>query len=324
MLTRRQFGIGLPALGLAGMAPRAFADGYPSKPVRYVVPFAAGGATDITARLLADKLSQRMGQRFYVDNRGGAGGLVGTRVAVQSPPDGYTLVGVSFNYLLYPMLFKDLEFSIFNDLAPVSMITVYPSVLVVHPSSLFKSVKDVVEAARNSPGTLQFASSGIGTAAHIAGELLNRDAKVKMMHVPYRGGGPANADIVAGHVTMHFAALGSASEFIRSGLMRPLAVAMPKRIPLLPNVPTMLEEGYPGFVINEFQAVMAPGGTSLDIVKRISEEVQAILREDEMKQRFDQMGGEIVASSPAEFAEYIKADSIKWSAVAKAAGVQPQ
>jgi tripartite-type tricarboxylate transporter receptor subunit TctC len=286
MLTRRQFGIGLPAFGLASSVGRAFAEPYPSKPIRYVVPFAAGGATDIVGRLLTDRLSQKFGHKFFLENRGGAGGLTGTRVAVQAPPDGYTLLGMSFNFLLYP--------------------------------------KDVVTAAKNDMGSLQFASSGIGTAAHIAGELLNRDAKIKMSHIAYRGGGPANTDVVAGHVAMHFANIGSAIDFIRSGMMRPLAVAMPKRIAALPDVPTMIEEGYPDFVINEFQGVLTAPGTPPELVDRISGEIRGVLAEDETKERFSNMGGEIVSSSPAEFAEFIKKDSEKWTAVARAAGVQAQ
>jgi tripartite-type tricarboxylate transporter receptor subunit TctC len=321
MLSRRQFGLATSALGLLTPFRGALADSYPSKPVRYVVPFAPGGATDIVARLLSEKLSQKMGQRFYIDNRDGAAGLLGTRLAVQAPPDGYTIVGVSFSFLLYPILFKDLDFNILTDLAPLSQIAIYPSVLVVHPSSPFKSVKDIVEAARKSPDALQFASSGVGTAAHIAGELLNRDAKIKMAHVPYRGGGPANADLVAGHVTMHFANIGSAFEFIKGGLMRPIAVAMPRRIAALPEVPTMIEEGYPGFVINEFQGALTAPHTPPELVNNLSTEIQTVLRDKEMATQFSQMGGEIVASSPAEFAEMIKTDSAKWIAVAKAAGV---
>jgi tripartite-type tricarboxylate transporter receptor subunit TctC len=324
MLTRRQFGAGLSALSVAASAGLARAESYPSKPVRWIVPFLPGGATDIVGRLLTERLTTKLGERFYIENRGGAGGLQGTHLIVQAPPDGYTMGGVSFSYLIYPILFKDLDFDILNDVTPLSYIAIYPSILVVPKDSPYRSVKDIVEAAKKDPGALQFASSGVGTAAHLAGELFKRDAEINIAHLPYRGGGPANADLIAGHVTMHFANVGSAMEFIRGGMMRPLAVAMPKRIAAFPEVPTMIEEGYPGFVINEFQGVIGPKGMPQDIVAKVGGEIRAAMAQNEMKDKFSKMGGEIVASTPAEFAEFIKTDSAKWMEVGKAAGIRPE
>jgi len=193
----------------------------------------------------------------------------------------------------------------------------------VPTNSPYKSVKDLVEDAKKNPGKLTYATSGVGTASHIAGELLNRDAGIKITHVPYRGGGPANIDVIAGHVTMHFANLGSSIQYIRGGQLRPLAVATAKRLPGFPDVPTMEESGFPDFLVNEFQGVLVPAATPPAIVARLNKEIVGILRTPEMQEKFESMGGQLVASSPAEFAAFIKSDSAKWTAVAKDAGIKP-
>ncbi|HWK33809.1 MAG TPA: tripartite tricarboxylate transporter substrate binding protein [Hyphomicrobium sp.] len=309
-------------VGAAATTARA-ADNFPSKPLRYIVPFAPGGATDLVGRLIGEQLSGKLGQQVVVENRSGAGGLIGTRFVAHSPPDGYTMVGVTFNYLVYPVLFTNPGIDILKDLAPVTQIVTYPSILVVPTNSPYKSVKDLVEDAKKNPGKLTYATSGVGTASHIAGELLNRDAGIKITHVPYRGGGPANIDVIAGHVTMHFANLGSSIQYIRGGQLRPLAVATAKRLPGFPDVPTMEESGFPDFLVNEFQGVLVPAATPPAIVARLNKEIVGILRTPEMQEKFESMGGQLVASSPAEFAAFIKSDSAKWTAVAKDAGIKP-
>jgi len=297
---------------------------YPSKPVTYVAPFAPGGATDMVARLLSEKLSQRTGQQFVVENKSGAGGLLGTRFVAEAAADGYTLAGASFNYMLYPTLFNDLTFDIYDDLTPVTQVVTYPSVLLVNPDLPVNTVADLVEYAKQNPGKVKFASSGLGTAAHLAGELLRKEAGIDIEHVPYRGGGPANADVVAGHVAMHFGPLGSAIEFIRGGRLKALAVGTAERAPALPDVPTMVESGYPDFVISEFQAVFVPAGTPPEIVDKLNREIVAILETPEVVEHFEGQGAHIAATSSAEFAEYLRTEGPRWNQIAKDAGIEPQ
>lgn len=306
-----------------GTFPAWASNDYPSKPIRYIVPFAPGGATDLLARLIGEGLTGKLGQQVIVENRSGGSGLIGTRFVAQSPPNGYMMVGVSFNYLVYPSLFTNPGIDILKDLTPITQVVTYPSVLLVHPDSPFKSVQDLIDEAKKNPGKLTYATSGVGTASHIAGELLNREAGIQISHVPYRGGGPANVDLMAGHVTMHFANISSAIQFLHGGQLRALAVTTPGRLPGLPDVPTMQEAGFSDFLINEFQGILVPAGTPSDVVARLNKEIVELLRTPEMRERLESMGGQVVASSPAEFAAYIKNDSAKWRAVAQGAGIKP-
>jgi len=321
-MTRFQFlTAALVTCAMQGPLPSAMADEYPTKPIRYVAPFAPGGATDLVARLLGERLGQKLGQPVFVENKAGASGLIGTRQVAQAAGDGYTMVGITFNYLVFPVMFKELGFDMAKDLAPVTQIVTLPSVLLVPVTSKITSVSELVAEAKRRPGTIKFASSGVGTASHIAGELLKREARIEIDHVPYRGGGPANVDLIAGHVSMHFANIGSAIEYVRAGRLRALAVATNERIPSLPDVPTMKECGFPNFQINEIQGILMPGKTPAAIVDKVSKELVTILRDPEMVKKFEAMGGQVVASTPEEFASFLKTSMLRWSEVARASGI---
>ena len=312
-------------LGLAMVtASISAANDYPNKPIRYIAPFAPGGATDIVARLISEPMSQRLGQQVVVDNRSGASGLVGTRLGVQSPPDGYTVFAVASNYLTFPSMVADMDFDINTSISPISQIVNYPSLLLVHPDFPAKDLKEFIELVKSDPDKYKYAMSGFGTASHLGGVLLNREAGLSMEAVPYRGGGPANLDVMAGNVTMHFGPVVSAIEFIRSGQLRALAVATEERLPVLPDVPTMKEEGFSDFVLGEFQGVVGPAGMPEEIVDKLYQTINEVMQAPEMREKFETQGGVIAASTPADFAEFIRTQSEKWNAIAVEAGVTPQ
>lgn len=325
MISKRRLGLAMAAT-LAALAfgpPPAFADTYPSRPIKYVVPFPPGGGVDTLARIVAEKLSARLGQQVIVDNRSGAGGLTGTRSGAKSPPDGYTLVAASFNYLTLPVLFPDLDFDIVKDLAPVILVAKFPCVLVVYPEVQAKTVKEM-KALAGTPASLKFGSSSTGGGGHIAGELFNQMAGVKMVHVPYRGAAPMNVDLIAGRIDLAFAHITSILELIRGGRVRPLAITSDQRSPLLPDVPTMEQAGFPNFEAGELNGILVPAGTPPEIVARLNKEIVEILAMPDVKQKLEAQGAQIVASTPAEFATFIVTESARWGKVAKAAGIKSE
>ena len=295
--------------------------GYPSRPVRLVVPVPPGGSSDAAARIISQKLTEAWGQQVLVDNRTGAAEIIGTDIVAKSNPDGYTLVFVSLRHSVNPSLLK-LPYDTERDFDPVSMTAAVGNVLVVNPKSPVKSIKDLVAAAKQKPGELTFASSGIGGAPHLVGEFFALQTGVKLTHIPYKGGGPAIADLVGGNVAMSFASMTSSVAFIKAGRLRPLAVSMKARSPLLPDVPTMSEAGGPNIIVPDWQGILAPRGTPPALVDKLHGEIARVLRQPDVQERFSILGMDVIASSPAEFRKAISAEIARWGRVVKEANIK--
>jgi len=293
------------ALALPGYAHAA--DKYPSKPVRIIVPYVAGGAADITTRVIAQKLSDRLGASFVVKNKPGANGMIGTDFVAKAKPDGYTLLAdASGPLVVNPSLYEKVPYDPVKDLVPVSQLTSYQYALVVPAASPLRSLDDLVRAARAQPGKLSYGSAGIGAGGHLAGELLALMSKTELTHVPYKGNAQALADILGGQLSFTFDTIVTAVPHLRGGKLRAFAVSGPTRSPALPDVPTMEELGYKGFHITQFQGMLAPAGTDPAIVKTLNDAVGAAMREPDVVKRLAEEGGyEIVAGSPADFARLI-------------------
>jgi tripartite-type tricarboxylate transporter receptor subunit TctC len=301
---------------LLAFAPPTFADDYPNRPVRLIVPFPPGGSNDVVGRLIAKQLSEELGQQVYVDNRGGAGGTIGTEACSVSAPDGYTLCIISIAHAVNPWLHK-LKYDPIKSFVPVTILATGPNVLVVNPEAPFKTVKELLAAARANPGQLNYASAGVGSFQHLGGELFKLTADVNIVHVPYKGGGPAMQDVVAGHVKIMFSSLIQTTPLIKSGQLRPLGTGGAKRSPVLPDVPTIAEAGVPGYVADNWWGVVVPAGTPAPIVEKVFKATQASLKAPAVKAQFDREGASIVEMSSAEFSEYIKAEIAKWERVVK-------
>jgi tripartite-type tricarboxylate transporter receptor subunit TctC len=309
------------------LSPLGFAadSDYPSKPIRIVVPMAPGGAIDILMRPLAERIAKILGAPVVIDNRGGAGGNIAGDLVAKSLPDGYTLLVTTSGLIVAnKSLYEKLSFDPDTELAPVSIIASLPNVLVVSPNSPYRSVQDVIAAAKEKPGTLSFASGGSGSSNHLAGELLKSLAGVDMIHVPYRGGGPAIIAVMAGDVTMLFATLPSALAPVNGGKLRALAVTSRTRVPSLPQVPTMIEAGIKDFDMSIWIGALAPRDTPPAIVEKFNKAIVQAVDDPEVKKRLQAEGYEKVGDSPAEMAAVIKAESAKWARVIKAAGIRAQ
>ena len=314
----------LLSLTLATLAAAADND-FPSKPIHVIIPMAPGGATDILVRPLADKLSKILGSPVIVDNRGGAGGNIGGDLVAKSPPDGYTLLITTSGLMVAnKSLYEKLPFDPESDFAPVGIIASLPNVLVVARDSPYRSVQDVIAAARQKPGTLTFASGGSGSSNHLAGELLKSLAGIDMVHVPYRGGGPAVIAVMAGDVTMLFATLPSAIPQVEAGKLRALAVTSRTRASSLPQVPTMIEAGVKDFDFSIWIGALAPRGTPPSIVDKFHNAIVQALDDPDIKQRLRAEGYERVGGTPAEMTAVMRAESATWSKVIKAAGIRAQ
>jgi len=306
-------------------APHAQADVYPSKPIRFVVAFPPGGGTDIIARSIAQKLSERLAQQVVVDNRPGAGGNIGTDIVAKSAPDGYTmLMGSAGPLAINASLFATLPFDPVRDLAPVTLAASTPNVLVVHPSLKIATVKDLIALARARPGAINFASSGHGTPAHLAGELFGWMAGVKLVHVPYKGAAPALADLLGGQVQIMFSTMPPALPHVRDGKLRALAVTSLKRSPATPDLPTLDEAALPGFEANTWHGVVVPAGAQTAIVARLNREIVAILHLPDVVERLSNQGAEPVGSTPEEFAAYIRSETLKWAKVVRESGAKAE
>jgi tripartite-type tricarboxylate transporter receptor subunit TctC len=307
------------ALGLA--ADGAQAQTYPSKPIRMVVPFTPGGTTDILARTVGQKMGEAWGQPVVVDNRPGAGGNIGSELVAKSAPDGYTLLmGTISTHAINASLYKRLPFDPTRDFAPVSRVGTLPNILIVHPSVPVKSVKELIELAKSKPGDLNFASSGVGTSLHLSGELFNSMAGVKLVHVPYKGSSPALADLLGGQVKIMFDNLPTALPHVKAGKLRPLAVTGTKRAAVLPEVPTVIESGLPGFEVTSWFAVFAPAKTAKDIITKLNGEIVKILNSADVKEKLTQLGVDAAPTTPEELAAFAKAETEKWGKVGKATG----
>ena len=304
------------------MGVPAQAQEYPAKPIRVVVPFPPGGGTDFMARVVMQRVGESLGGTVVVENRGGAGSSIGTEIVAHSPADGYTVLIVSGAHAINPGLYKKLPYDSVRDFAPVTMFASGPSLLVVHPSVPAKTVKELIALARSRPGQLNYASAGIGTPPHLAGELFNTMARVKLVHVPYKGNGPAYTDLIGGHVSVMFPNVSTAMAHVRSGKLRALAVTTLKRTPSAPELPTISEAGVPGYDVSSWYGLLAPAGTPAALVSRLQREVAKVLRFPDVAEKLTSQGLDIVGSTPEEFLALIKTEIPKWAKVIQASGAK--
>ena len=297
---------------------------YPSKPVRIVVPFPPGGVSDVFARILGQKLTASLGQPFLVDNRGGAGGNIGTDMVAKSPPNGYTLLITSSALAINPGLYPKLPYDLKRDFAPITLIATVPNILCIHPSLPVKSVRELIALAKARPGQLNFASSSSGSSNHLSGELLNATAGVKITHVPYKGGGPMLTALLSGEVTIGFLTPVNALSPIKAGRFRALAVTSLKRLQVLPDVPTMIESGVKDFESIQWFAALAPAGTPRDIVTRLNAELAKALNAPDMRERAAAEGAELAGSSPDALAAFLDTEVAKWARVIRISGAKAE
>jgi tripartite-type tricarboxylate transporter receptor subunit TctC len=318
----RRAGVWLAGALLAGVAGTASA-AYPDRPITLVVTYPPGGTVDVVARLIAPKLSSLLGQTVVIDNRGGAGGMIGGTFASRAKPDGYTLMLDASNHAQNPALHSKMQFDTLRDFAPVSLLLRVPNVLVVTPSYPVQSVADLIKLGQPDSGKpIHFASAGNGSAQHLAGELFNVLAKTNLEHVAYKGGGPAMVDVMAGQVPVMFASLGSASQHIRNGKLRAVAVGGGQRSKAVPNLPTIAESGVPGYESYEWNAVFAPAGTPPAIIEQVSRALAQTLKDPAVAEKLAGIGAEIIGSTPTELDTFRRGEIAKWKKVAAQAKLQ--
>ena len=305
-------------------ASAAAAQPYPQRPIRLVVPYSAGGSTDTVARIVGQRLSERLGQQVVVDNRTGAGTLIGTGIVAQSAPDGYTLLMATPPLAINPALYPKVPYVLERDFAPVTNIAASSNLLVVHPSVPAHSVRELIALLKAHPGKYNYGSSGIGGASHLATALFASMAGVDAVHVPYKGGAPAVADLVAGRLNIMMANLTTAQPYIRAGRLRALGVGTKQRTPLFPEMPTLAESGVPGYEANNWNGMVAPRGTPRAVVERLHKEVVAVLGEPAIAERLTRAGLDPIGDTPAEFSKYLKAEAGKWEKVVKSAGIKAE
>jgi tripartite-type tricarboxylate transporter receptor subunit TctC len=322
-LLRRQF---LQLAGVVAAAPAlprfAFALDYPTRPVRIVAGFAAGGGVDITARLIGQRLNERLGQSFVTENRTGAGGNIGTEAVVGSAPDGYTLLLATVPNAVNASLYEKLNFDFIRDIAPVAGIIRVPMVILLHPAVPVKTVPEFIAYAKANPGKINMASAGNGSAPHMAGELFKMMAGVNLVHVPYRGQGPALTDLLGGEVQVLFATAPGTTDYIATGKLRALAVTTAVRAEVLPELPTV-GDFVPGYEASQWYGLCAPKNTPQDIVDKLNAEINAVIAEPAMKARLAAIGGEPLPGSPADFGRLIAEETEKWGKVVRTAGIKP-
>lgn len=307
---------------LAGAAHHAPAQLYPTKPVRLIIAYAAGGGTDTVGRVFAQKLTDGLGRQVIVDNRPGANGNIATELAVRSPPDGYTiLMGNIGPIAVNPHLYK-LAFDPVRDLAPISLIALAPLLVVVHPSLPVKSLQDLIALARREPGKLSYSSAGVGSSNHLAGALFNIEAGTDVVHIPYKGAAPALIDLIAGNVQLSFQTLPSVGGNVKSGRVRAIAVTSARRSPLYPDVPTSAEAGLKSFEVSAWYSMMAPAGTPRAIVDRLRDELVKALAQKEVLDRLSAEGAEPVGSTPEAFADFMRSETAKWGKVVRVSGMK--
>jgi tripartite-type tricarboxylate transporter receptor subunit TctC len=313
------------ANAFAQTPPRADVSKYPSKVVRMTVGYAPGGAVDVSARILAQKMTEVLGQNVVVENRPGADGNLASDLVAKSSPDGHTLAYVSAGHTMNPAMYpKSLPYHPVRDFAPVSMLAAGAQTLVVNPSLPVKTVKELVALARAKPGSINFASSGYGGPMHLAGELLKSTASINIVHVPYKGGGPAVNDVIAGQVEMTFVGAPASLPHVRSGRLRLIAVSTAKRMTTLPDTPTVAESGYPGFDIPAYYSLLAPAGTPPAIVNRLQSELARIVHQKEIRDRFATFGVEPVGNTPEQLTAFMTADVAKWSKLVQSLGLKTE
>ncbi|MEQ1773957.1 MAG: tripartite tricarboxylate transporter substrate binding protein [Burkholderiales bacterium] len=298
-------------------------DNYPNKPIRLVVPFVAGGPTDIQGRMLGEKLGQRLGQQVVIDNRGGAGGNIGMEIVAKAPADGYTLVIATVGtWAVNPHLYKNMPFDVLKDFAPILQVSTSPGVLVVHPAVKANSVKDLIALARDKPGSLNYGSSGVGGFGHICGELFTSMTKTKMTHVPYKSSAPSLTDLISGQIQVLFNNMISTVPHLKGNRLRGLATTGAKRSPALSDLPTIAEAGLPGYENSSWSAVGVTTGTPKPIVTRLHKEFSDILKLPDIQAKHSDVGAQIVGGSPEQFHAYLKAEVAKFGKLVKEAGIQ--
>jgi tripartite-type tricarboxylate transporter receptor subunit TctC len=311
------------AAALPAAARFAFAQTYPARPVHVIAGFAAGGGVDITARLIGQWLSDRLGQTFVIENRPGAGGNIGTEVVANAAPDGYTLLLATVPNAVNATLYEKLNFNFVRDIAPIGGIIRVPQVILVHPSVPAKTLPEFIAYAKANPGKVNMASAGNGSAPHMAGELFNVMTGVNLVHVPYRGQGPALTDLLGGQVQVLFATTPGTTDYIKTGKLRALAVTTAARAEVLPDVPPV-GDFVPGYEASQWYGLAAPHNTPPEIVDRLNKEINAALADPKMKARFADIGGEPLTGSPAAFGSLVAAETEKWGKVVRAAGLKPE
>ena len=328
ILSRADFPENLKSLGVAMaltagcLQSAAAADSFPSRPVRMIVPYAAGGGADIVARSIAQKLSESWSQQVVVDNRAGAGGNIGTEIAAKAPADGYTLLLIGPNHTVNISLYSKLPFDPIKDFAPVSLVTSAPYLLVVNSALGVNSVKDLIALAKAKQGKVFYGSAGNGTAGHLGMELIKTMAGIDMVHVPYKGSPPVLTDLLAGQIAVAFDNVLSSAPHVKAGRLRAIAVSTRSRSSAMPDVPTVAESGLKGFEVAVWQGILAPAGTPRAMVDKLYADTAAALKRPEMKERMAAHGADVIASTPQEFADFMKADLTKWAKVVKDSGAR--
>ena len=319
----RRVGIAL-AVSAAAIAAPAAAQNYPTKTVRLILPFPPGGPSDILGRAMAQKLTEQMGQQVIADNRPGAGGNLGLELTAKAPPDGYTMVLSSPLISLSPLLYSKLNYDPFKDLAPISLVAQIQNVVLVHPSVPAKTLKDLAQVARASPGKLNYGSGGVGTTTHLAPELFMSMTKTKMVHVPFKGSGLALIGLIGGQVDVLIMAVPAAEAQVKAGKARALAVISDKRASLLPNVPTSKEAGFENFVVDIWYGILGPAALPPALVNRLNTEINKALASPDLKERLTQASIQPLGNTPDQFAKFIRSENVRFAKVIKDAGIQPQ
>jgi tripartite-type tricarboxylate transporter receptor subunit TctC len=324
-MNRRNFMKLAGATALGGVAPLAFAQAkWPDKAIRLIVPYTPGGGTDTLARLVAERLAAATKWTIVVENKPGGGGNIGMDAVAKAAPDGYTIgLGQTANLAVNPTLYKKMPYDAIKDFAPIALVATQPVVLVVRADAPYKTLGDLIAAARAKPGDVSMGSAGSGTIGHLSGELLARDAKVKFLHVPYKGAGPALTDLLGGSVQFAFLTLPSIISMLKAGRLRALAVSGEKRIAALPNVPTVAESGYKGFVTESWYGLVGPAKLPAPVIVAINAEVEKVLKQPDVIAKLDAEGNEPLGGSADKFAALIKADNAKWGTVVREAGITP-
>jgi tripartite-type tricarboxylate transporter receptor subunit TctC len=309
----------LSGFSVAGLA---HAQSWPTKQIKFIVPYPPGGGTDVIARIVQEPLSKELGQQVIIDNRGGAGGSIGSALAAQSPSDGYTVLFTLSSHTINPSFYPKLPFDTEKDFSPVVTIASLPQILVANPNFPAKNVKEVIDMAKAKPGSVSYASVGNGSPGHLAGAMMATDAGVDMVHIPYRGGGPAITDVIAGQVPLLWVSIPAAAQFVKSGKVKALAVSTLKRSAVFPDVPTMSESGFKGFEVDSWYAMFVPAKTPQAIIDRLNKAALKVLAQPEVKEKLLSQGAEAVGDTPNQLAEVVKKEIAKWKQVVKAANIK--
>jgi tripartite-type tricarboxylate transporter receptor subunit TctC len=309
----------LSGFSIAGLA---HAQSWPTKQIKFIVPYPPGGGTDVIARIVQEPLSKELGQQVIIDNRGGAGGSIGSALAAQSPSDGYTVLFTLSSHTINPAIYTKLPFDTEKDFSSVVTVASLPQILVANPNFPAKTVKEVIEMAKAKPGSISYASVGNGSPGHLAGAMMATDAGVEMTHIPYRGGGPAVTDVIAGQVPLLWVSIPAAAQFVKTGKLKALAVSTVKRSAVFPDVPTMVESGFKGFEVDSWYAMFVPAKTPQTIIDRLNKATVNVLAQPEVKEKLLGQGAEAVGDSPAQLSGIVKKEIAKWKQVVKSANIK--